>query len=261
MLEVYKIKLLHTNISDIISMNFNEEIIVDKYNETKQVFFSLINNGLGYNPSTHITDIDDLIRLLIIVCSIYSLYTAYYINHVNRQKDRCDKEVRALLVLEAMRYAEEKVNKDIVDKTNELHEIIEPRLDYMESHLYNMENDLEFLKKMCHQMSERTITFGSLVGATWHTANVYHSDIVTVDYDIVDILTSNIIESKQTQYTCVSIKGILSENAEIKIPPGAKIIVTKATRLYRGIRDLASGYIITSEAKDALETYVIRLPR
>lgn len=242
---------------DVLTL-FDSEDINRKYNNTKKVLLSVINEIILYKQSLTKADLDIMVYSLLIICSAYSLYVSYNSRTSYLEKERCNREVRALLVLEAARYAEEKLVEESKEKYTD---IIEPRIDFMESRVYNMSQDLELLKVLCPQMSDRKVSFGSLPGATWHTGSMYHADVIIIDYNIVDILTSNILDVKQAQYTYLTIKGLLSENSDILIMGGAKLIVKKAVRLSRGMRDISSGTDLTSDAKATLETAVVRLPR
>jgi hypothetical protein len=80
---------------------------------------------------------------------------------------------------------------------------------------------------------------------------------VIIDYDLVDILSSELVETSRIQYSYIYAGAQVQLDAEIIIPAGLKIIITRASRFPRGL-DLYGFIDMTEEAKAALETKVAK---
>ena len=196
--------------------------------------------------------------LLIITC-ISGLLLNYSSRVDLLEKKKRDEEVRSLLVFEAIRRSNELVEQQKGMETQEYKSVIIPRIDTMEERLSKMANDLKVLYKICPEMSQRKITIGGK-GATWYISSLRYADTVIIEYDLVDIVTSELLESSQAQYSCIYIASVygganLQTDAEIIVPAGIKMIVTKAYRFPRGL-DRYGSIDITEEAKAILETRV-----
>jgi hypothetical protein len=232
---------------------FNNTLPYNAYYSTEFVFTTMDSLAV-YDPPVKINDVDTLVRILFLVSAVISIGVSYSTRQSFLEKKKCDDEVRALLILEAIRSSKEKLAE-----TNESDylDIVVPRLDSMEQRVQNMANDLVLLSKLCPQMSDRTITMG-IANATWPIPSIYHGDTVTLQYSLVDLITNEVIRECQVEYTCLSVSTYLNPNTDIKILAGTKIVVTKATRASRGIRDITGGFDMTTDAKAALETTIVK---
>ena len=188
---------------------------------------------------------------ILTIASIISIMVSYYKYKAILEKNTCDANVKSLLILEASRIA-----RDTEDCARD----ITPRLDSMEEKVLKMKYDLSYLYKLCPQMNDRVITFATS-DSTWPIPSLTHSDIVCVYYNLVDIIDDSIISSSMTQYIHLNVTGFPVPPTSILLPAGTRIVVTRATKIPRGVRDMENSLDITSAAKTALESCLIRSPR
>ena len=232
---------------------FNRENFNKNYNYSKQYLFNTVTKVLLKEKPIGIQEIDMTIRALLIISLLFSIYLSYYKRKRFLNKEKAELETRSLLVLEATRMAEEKA----MIKNDDYKDLINPHLDDLEAKVIRMETDLYYLRKLCPQMNQRKVTFGS-ANSTWPILCLSHGDVIIVNYSLVDIINNSTIDTFTSQYTHSGYPII--EN-EIILPAGTRLIITKATRILRGIRDLAHTIDVTSMAKEYLESSCVRMPR
>jgi len=219
---------------------------------------SFMSSLVVYDPNYKVEISPFMGGLLFITC-ISGLLMSYSSRVDLLEKKKRDEEVRSLLVFEAIRRSNELVDQQKGMETQEYKSKLIPRIDTMEERVTRMADDLKVLYKICPEMSQRKITIGGKC-ATWYISSIRYADTVIIDYSIVDIVSLQVVESSQVQYSCIySLSGYGSPNidpdTEIIVPAGCKMIVTKAYRYPRGL-DRYGSIDMTEEAKAALETKV-----
>lgn len=198
-------------------------------------------------------EIDMAIRAILIIAALISIYVSYKKHLVLRNKEEADADIRTLIILEAARIADQKVAKETV----EYNETISPRLDEMETRVIKMTDQLSYLRKLCPQMNDRRITFAT-TDSNWPITYLSHGDIIVIDYTLIDIIDNTPLGSSQAKYIQTGISGLVSAPTEILLPAGVRILVTRASRIPRGIRDMENSIDLTISAKAALETCLTR---
>lgn len=232
---------------------FNRDALNKQYNYSKEYILNTVGNAIVKYRPIGIQQVDMAIRALLIIALIFSICLSYYKRKRFIKKERTDLETRSLLVLEATRMAEEKA----LIKNDEYKDLITPHLDQLEAKVLKMETDLFYLRSACAQMNERKVTFGS-PSSTWPVHCLSHGDVIVVNYNLVDIINNMIVESGTSEYTNT---GYPLGESEIILAPGTRLVVTKAIRILRGIRDSAHTINFTVAAKECLESSTMRMPR
>lgn len=218
-------------------------------------------NSLAFYEPNYKVEISPFMGGLLFITCISALAFTYSSRVDQLEKKKREEEVRSLLVFEAIRRSNELLEQQKGLETLEYKSLIIPRLDTLDERLSKVADDLKILYKICPEMSERKITIGGKA-ATWYISSIRYADTVIIEYDLIDIASSVLLDTSQVEYSCLYTASTyaganLQADAEIIIPAGAKIIVTKAYRYPRGL-DRYGSIDMTDEAKVALET---RLPK
>lgn len=193
-------------------------------------------------------EIDVILRILILVAALASIYSSYRKKRMADEKEDADKNVQSLLLLEASRIAGQ----------NDTHS--SSRLELMESKVKSMAKNLSYLLNLCPQMNDRRLSFGTST-SMWSIPSIGHGDFVLLEYNLLDILDGSIIKSCHSQYLHLSVSGFVGTPTEILVPMGTRIVVTKATRIPKGIRDMENSIDLTNYARTALESSLMRVYR
>ena len=201
-------------------------------------------------------EIDLVVRILVILAALSSIYSSCRRKKSLDQKEEADKNVKSLLILEACRIADEKLVKDVDEYTG----ISSPRLDAMELKVKEMARDLSYLRTLCPLMNDRKITFGK-ADSMWPIPSLGHGDFVIVHYTLVDVLDETVVKTSRAQHLDIGVPGCPVPATEILLPAGTRIVVTKAVRIPRGVRDMENSVDLTSSAKVALESSLTRTYR
>jgi len=189
---------------------------------------NLMNEIILYRPSVRVPGFNNIINILLIISSIYTLILAYYARlSIIERKNRKEEKIRQANALEFRLYS------------------IEQKLKVAES-------DISLLSNLYPEMYERTVTIGNS-SATWRIPSIYYSDIVILQYNIVDIATNTVIKRSQAEYSCLNVVSYLNPNTEIVIPAGATLVVVKAVRISRWYNNIDIPVDITADAKANLE--------
>lgn len=213
-----------------------------------------------YEPNYKI-EISPLMGGLIFITCISGLVFTYSSRVDQVEKNKREEEVRSLLVFEAIRRSNELLEQQKGLETLEYKKLLIPRIDTLDERLAKVADDLKVLYKICPEMSQRKVTIGGR-GATWYVSSIRYADTVIIEYELVDIASSELLESSQVEYSCLYMASTygganLQPDAEIIIPAGARMIVTKASRFPRGL-DRYGSIDMTEEAKAMLETKVLK---
>lgn len=201
-------------------------------------------------------EIDLVVRALVILAALASIYSSCRRKKSLDQKEEADKNVKSLLILEACRIADEKTVKEVDEYTG----ISSPRLDAMEAKVKQMARDLSYLRSLCPLMNDRKITFGT-PDSMWPIPSLAHGDFVMVHYTLVDVIDETVVKTHHAQHLQLGVTGLPVPCTEIPLPAGTRIVVTKATRIPRGVRDMENSIDLTSSAKVALESSLTRTYR
>jgi hypothetical protein len=253
-LAVHKIENTDANMNRLDIMELLNRSTLNKYYiSSRDIFISMISRFINTKYPIHTYEIDMAIRCLIIFTACLSLYVSYYKKKSIREREECDENVRSLLVLEASRIANDKLVRDIDDYNGS----ISSRLDSMESKMKKMSDNLTCLLKICPQMNDRKITYGTS-DSMWPISSLSHGDLVIINYSLVDIINNSTIELCHSKHLHLTISGFPIPPTEILLPAGMRILITKASRVPRGIRDMENSIDLTNSAKAALEMCVIR---
>lgn len=218
-------------------------------------------NSLAFYEPNYKVEISPFMGGLLFITCISGLVFTYSSRVDQLEKNKREEEVRSLLVFEAIRRSNELLEQQKGLETLEYKNKLIPRIDTLDERLAKVADDLKILYKICPEMSQRKVTIGGR-GATWYISSIRYADTVIIEYDLVDIASSELLESSQVEYSCVYIPSAygvanLQADAEIIIPAGAKMIVTKAYRYPRGL-DRYGSIDMTEEAKATLETKVLK---
>lgn len=218
-------------------------------------------SDLSFYEPNYTVEVNLFMGGLLVVTCISGLLFSYSSRVDLLEKKKRDEEVRSLLVFEAIRRSNELLEQQKGMETLEYKSLIIPRLDTIEERLSKLADDLKVLYKICPEMTQRKVTIGGK-GATWYISSIRYADSVNIEYNLVDIASSELLDSSQVEYSCLYTASTygganIQADAEIIVPAGAKMIVTKAYRYPRGL-DRYGSIDMTDEAKVALET---RLPK
>lgn len=216
-------------------------------NVSKAQVLSTVNQVIHSPFRNH--EIDLVVRILVIIAALSSIYSSCRRKKALDEKEEADKNVKSLLILEASRIAEQNLG-----------EYSSPRLDAMELKVKEMTRDLCYLRTLCPLMNDRKISLGTL-DSMWPIPSLGHGDFVMVHYTLLDVLDDTVVKSDHAHHLQLGVTGFPSPPTEILLPAGTRIVVTKATRIPRGVRDVENSIDLTSSAKVALESSLTRTYR